>query len=165
MEDFYEDHKLADVVDIKLLKRGALLARDRDGFMQEHEDDLSPIEKKALLKEENPKFSELTRELKVVLLTCCIGAIVQYANQSLLFREASTEKRLILFYRGWSQANITSANLSWPVEFLHPNTTSTTLDIAPSGRNTTIDKLQLQNGDSWIFGWVNSSAYFTASLL
>ena len=79
MEDFYEDHSLADVVDVKLLKRGALLARDRDGFMQEHLDDLSPIEKKALLKEENPKFSELTRELKIVLLTCCIGAIVQYA--------------------------------------------------------------------------------------
>ena len=161
MEDFHEDHKLAGVVDVELLRRGAQLARDRDGFMQEHEDDLSLIEKQALLKEKNPKLSEQTRELKVVLLTCCIGAIVQYANQSLLFREASTEKRLILFYRGWSQANITGANLSWPVEFLHLNTTSTT----PLGRNTTIDQLQLQNGDSWIFGWVNSSAYFTASLL
>ena len=98
MEDFYEDHRLADVVDVELLKRGALLARDQDGFMQEHQDDLSLIEKKALLKEENPKLSEQTRELKVVLLTCCIGAIVQYANQSLLFREVTIEKQLIAFY-------------------------------------------------------------------
>ena len=98
MEDFHEDHKLAGVVDVELLRRGAQLARDRDGFMQEHENDLSLIEKQALLKEKNPKLSEQTRELKVVLLTCCIGAIVQYANQSLLFREASTERQLIAFY-------------------------------------------------------------------
>jgi hypothetical protein len=83
VEEFYEDHKLADVVDIELLKRGALLARDRDGFMEDHF--LSSVERRALSREENPK------ELKAILLTCCIGAIIQYANWSLLLREASTE--------------------------------------------------------------------------
>lgn len=89
MEEFYDDHKLADVVDVKLLKRGALLARDRDEFMENRL--LSSVERKALLKEDNPKFWQQTRELKAVLLTCCIGAIIQYANRSLLLWEASTE--------------------------------------------------------------------------
>jgi hypothetical protein len=91
VEEFYEDHKLADVVDIELLKRGALLARDRDEFMEDHL--LSPVERGALLKEENPKWWAQTRELKAVLLTCCIGAIVQYANRSLFLQEASTQGR------------------------------------------------------------------------
>jgi hypothetical protein len=54
VEEFYDDHKLADVVDVKLLKRGALLARDRDEFMENRL--LSSVERKALLKEDNPKF-------------------------------------------------------------------------------------------------------------
>jgi len=129
VEEFHGYHRLADVVDIGLLRRGAQLARDRDGFMQEQErlNNLSPVEKSALLKEQNPKLSEQTRELKIVLLTCCIGAIVQ----------------------GWAQANITGANLSRPGDF--------GLDVNDQG--------QPQGGSIWIFGLVNSSTYFIASLL
>ncbi|KKA23334.1 Sugar transporter [Rasamsonia emersonii CBS 393.64] len=90
---FHENHRLANVVDVELLIRGAQLARDRDSFLSQGH--LSEVERSALEKEENPKLLDQPKELKVVLLTCCIGAIVQ----------------------GWSQANITGANLSWPKEF------------------------------------------------
>ena len=49
----------------------------------------------ALNKEENPKLREQSKELNTILLTCCIGAIVQ----------------------GWSQASIIGANLQWPYTF------------------------------------------------
>lgn len=49
-------------------------------------------------KEENPKLREQSKELNIILLTCCIGAIVQ----------------------GWSQASITGANLQWPYAFGWP---------------------------------------------
>lgn len=125
VEEFYEDHRLADVVDVGLLKRGALLARDRDEFMEDNI--LSSVERRALLREENPKFWQQTRELQAVLLTCCIGAIVQ----------------------GWSQANITGADLFWPTEL--------GLDVDAQGSP--------QGKDIWIFGLVNSSTFFAASLV
>lgn len=120
VEEFYKDHKLEDVVDVELLKRGALLARDRDEFMEDNI--LSSVERRALLREEKPKFWQQTRELKTVLLTCCIGAIVQ----------------------GWAQTNINGANPFWPTDL--------GLDVDTTQGN-------------WIFGLVNSSTFFAASLV
>lgn len=77
MRTFHENHRLANVVDVDLLVRGARLARDRDSFMHSPDNKLSEVEREALEREENPKLLEQPKELKVVLLTCCIGAIVQ----------------------------------------------------------------------------------------
>ncbi|PGH14042.1 hypothetical protein AJ79_03312 [Helicocarpus griseus UAMH5409] len=93
IESFYTTHHLENHVDLELLKRGARLARDPEMFAVTG--DLTDFEKRALKKEENPKFREQTKELQVILMTCCIGAIVQ----------------------GWAQSNIIGANLLWPEEF------------------------------------------------
>jgi hypothetical protein len=96
VEEFYKDHKLEDVVDVELLKRGALLARDREEFMEDNI--LSSVERRALLREEKPKFWQQTRELKTVLLTCCIGAIVQYANYRSFTSSGSPYKRSLIAF-------------------------------------------------------------------
>ena len=85
-------------MDLPLLLRGAKLARDEKSFRRSNE--LSTIERDALDKEANPKFSEQSKELKIILLTCCIGAIVQ----------------------GWTQASIIGANLQWPHVLNVPDT-------------------------------------------
>jgi hypothetical protein len=90
---FYIRYQLQDVLDEELLVRGARLAQDDVLFKASG--NLSRIEKEALRKEENPKLKEQSKELNIVLLTCCIGAIVQ----------------------GWSQASIIGANLQWPYAF------------------------------------------------
>lgn len=87
---FYTRYNLENVLDETLLVRGALLAKDDAIFKASS--DLDPIEVEALEREANPKLREQTRALNTILLTCCIGAIVQ----------------------GWSQTSITGANLQWP---------------------------------------------------
>lgn len=42
----------------------------------------------------SPEFRDLTSGLRLIMLTCCIAAVVQ----------------------GWSQASITGADLQWPIE-------------------------------------------------
>ncbi|KAH8696407.1 putative sugar transporter [Talaromyces proteolyticus] len=120
VRSFYEEHELAQVVDIDLLLRGAHLARDREQFLR-NKSNYNEVELRALNEEEHPRLSRQPKELQVVLLTCAIGAIVQ----------------------GWSQANLTGANLLWPLDLFNNNTTSTT----------------------WKFGAVNSVTYFSASLV
>lgn len=72
---FYESHHLSQELDVELLQRGALLARDRERFLREAKYD--DVEKRALEEEENPKLSRQPKELQVVLLACAIGAVVQ----------------------------------------------------------------------------------------
>lgn len=90
---FYDRYRLHDVVDEELILRGARFAQD-DVLFKETEH-LEAFERAALNREESPKLREQSRELNIILLTCCIGAVVQ----------------------GWSQASITGANLQWPSEF------------------------------------------------
>ena len=93
IQAFHIQYQLANVVDEELLFRGARLAQDDSLFKASCY--LSDIEKEALEKEVNPKLGDQTKELNTILLTCCIGAIVQ----------------------GWSQASIIGANLQWPYAF------------------------------------------------
>lgn len=72
---FHGNYDLENVVDVGLLIRGARLAQDEGVFT--HSGDLNIFERRALEKEKKPKFLEQSKELKVILLTCCIGAIVQ----------------------------------------------------------------------------------------
>lgn len=53
-------------------------------------------------------------------------------------------------FRGWSQANITGANLSWPGDF------RLKIDL---GKGTG------KGRDIWIFGAVNLATYFAASFV
>ena len=91
--NFYEDHDLALVTDFDTLIHGAHLARDEEATIAE--DILSDVEKKALKKEKTTRIWEESKELKVILLTCCVGSVVQ----------------------GWAQGAIVGANTGWPAEF------------------------------------------------
>ncbi|KAL1956679.1 hypothetical protein VTO42DRAFT_6929 [Malbranchea cinnamomea] len=135
---FHEAHNLGDHVDLELLKRGARLAQDPRIF--EAEDNLSVAERRALEREKNPRFRQQPKELQVILMTCCIGAIVQ----------------------GWSQANITGANLHWPGDFGRSITRTDTY-ADHDGRPKDPDDILWPN--VWIFGAVNSVTYFAASLI
>ncbi|OCK80630.1 putative galactose-proton symport [Lepidopterella palustris CBS 459.81] len=90
----YANHAdLHDFLDVNLLIRGARLARDPELF--EASGDLSNIERSALQREKTSGFWQQPKALRVIILTCCIGAIVQ----------------------GWVQSSIAGANLQWPSEF------------------------------------------------
>ena len=91
---FHRRYKLQAVVDELLLLRGARFAQDDYSF-KETPGELDEVEKDAIHKEENPKLREQSKELNTILLTCCIGALVQ----------------------GWAQASIIGANLQWPYAF------------------------------------------------
>ncbi|CRG83841.1 Proton myo-inositol cotransporter [Talaromyces islandicus] len=121
VRSFYEDHQLSQELDLDLLFRGALLARDRERFMKDRSN-YDDVEERALMEEDNPRLSRQPKELQVVLLACAIGAIVQ----------------------GWSQENITGANLLWPKELFHEESSTS---------------------QTWKFGAVNSVTYFSASLI
>jgi len=75
---FHKLHELADVVDVDLLIKAARLARDPDLFKASG--DLSKIERKALEKEKTSSIWQQPKDLRVIVLTCCIGAIVQYVS-------------------------------------------------------------------------------------
>lgn len=91
--DFHEHYKLGRVVDVDTLIHGAHLARDEDATSAEGI--LTEVEEQALAREKTTRFWEESKELKVILLTCCVGSVVQ----------------------GWAQGAIVAANTGWPAEF------------------------------------------------
>ena len=93
MNDFHHQYSLEDVLDKRLLLRGAQFAQDDVRFKED--EILSTPERRAIEREDDPRLKDQSRELNTILLTCCIAAIVQ----------------------GWSQASIIGANLQWPYAF------------------------------------------------
>ena len=91
--DFHEDYKLGRVVDLDTLIHGAHLARDEEATSEEGI--LMEAEEQALEREKKSRFWEESKELKIILLTCCLGSVVQ----------------------GWAQGAIVGANTGWPAEF------------------------------------------------
>ncbi|KAL8726868.1 MAG: hypothetical protein Q9166_006420 [cf. Caloplaca sp. 2 TL-2023] len=79
IESFHKENKLCHVVDLTTLVRGARLARDEEAFTAEGvaEGSLSEVETAALKKEKNTRIWTESREIKIILLTCCVGSIVQ----------------------------------------------------------------------------------------
>jgi len=75
VEEFHREHRLARVVDLGMLQRGARLAQNADVFRAR--DDVTVVERVALEREEKPRLTEQSKDLIVVLLTCCIAAVVQ----------------------------------------------------------------------------------------
>ncbi|KAI4139844.1 MAG: hypothetical protein LQ341_004062 [Variospora aurantia] len=76
---FHERHKLANVIDLATLIRGARLARDEEAFMSEEvaEKSLTNLEMSALEREKHTRIWTESRELKIILLTCCVASIAQ----------------------------------------------------------------------------------------
>lgn len=94
----HEKH-LEDVLDVELLVRGANLAKEEDLLDPEVDLDaiegLSEMERQAIDKQRHLPFWRMPKDLLVILLTCCLGALTQ----------------------GWDQQGIAGANLGWPEEF------------------------------------------------
>ena len=76
---FHEESDLADVVDVDTLIRGARLARDEEAFIAEESAKklLTTVEKAALDKEKSSSIWTESREIKIILLACCVGSITQ----------------------------------------------------------------------------------------
>ena len=90
IRSFFEEYGLESVVDLTTLNRGAHLARDAEAFTAEGNADgsLTPVEKAALDKEKHLTIWTETRELKIILLTCCVGSILQgWVSRILPLRE------------------------------------------------------------------------------
>jgi hypothetical protein len=74
VRDFHQRQKLGKVVDVELLVKGALIARDP---IYIRICDLTEPEKNALKSEATLGFFEQTKELKVSILTTACAAIIQ----------------------------------------------------------------------------------------
>lgn len=86
-------HSLADIVKVDVLIRGGLLAKDEEATITEEMIDEREIA--ALANEKSMTIWGGSKELKVILLTCCVASILQ----------------------GWAQGAIVGANQGWPEEF------------------------------------------------
>ncbi|KAL9591666.1 MAG: hypothetical protein Q9179_007495 [Wetmoreana sp. 5 TL-2023] len=97
IESFHEESDLAKVVDVQTLIRGARLARDEEGFIAEEtaQKSLTEVEREALQEGKPTSIWGESREIKIILLTCCVASVAQ----------------------GWAQGAIVGANREWPREF------------------------------------------------
>ncbi|THC92709.1 hypothetical protein EYZ11_007816 [Aspergillus tanneri] len=78
VEHFYRNHDgLEDVVDVKLLLKGARVAHDPNNLFLA---DLTGLERKILDEEDKSGLFNQTKELKVTILTTTCAAITQYEN-------------------------------------------------------------------------------------
>jgi MFS family permease len=73
--------------------RGGRLARDEDLFISGA--DVTDFERSAVEHERTSSLWQQSKDLKLILLTCCVAAIAQ----------------------GWDQGSLTGANLTWPGDF------------------------------------------------
>ncbi|KAL8928047.1 MAG: hypothetical protein Q9172_001102 [Xanthocarpia lactea] len=94
IKSFHEENGLGIGIDLNTLVRGARLARDEEAFVQEEAGNLTEVESAALKKEKCTTIWSESREIKIILLTCCVGSIIQ----------------------GWGA--IIAANQTWPEELL-----------------------------------------------
>lgn len=79
IKSFHEEYNLASVVDVTTLVRGARLARDEEAFIAEEtaEGSLTLFERAALGREKGTSIWTESREIKIILLTCCVGSVLQ----------------------------------------------------------------------------------------
>lgn len=138
---------LGDVLSEELLRRGSRLAYDPELVMRDRNSGLDSVERKALEEERTSGIWQQSKELKTILATCCVGAIVQYV--ALLFPPSRMDYEVqhtwdeLTQHRGWDQASITGANLSWPEE---------------------MGLSDVHHGsDKWKFGAVNAISFFAAA--
>jgi len=106
---------------------------DQNEQDQNRRNALDQEEQAALKQEKAPKLKEQSDELNLILLTCCVAAIVQ----------------------GWSQASITGANLQWPCDLI-PGLVRTPIDGQPE---STVDSHRL---DTYTCDWTSRRTIFSA---
>ena len=145
IRQFYEDEKeLSAEIDLDVLIRGGLLARDEEGFLAEG--DISGPEHRALTHEKTTKIWQESKELRIILLTCFVASIVQ----------------------GWAQGAIVGANQQWPNEFGLKtglsNSTSTVNATIPTESTFSTNPV-VSTRDIWRFSATNAIVYFSASSL
>ena len=76
---FHKDNDLDSVVDVATCIRGGRLARQEEIFITREEDDgsITEVERAALDKEKRTSIWTDTRELKIILLICSLGSVLQ----------------------------------------------------------------------------------------
>jgi hypothetical protein len=78
---FHHRHDLKEIVDVETFVRAVLAARDPDEEAYVDIDGLTYIERKALIDERSQgflqQFKHLSKDFRIVLATCCCGAITQ----------------------------------------------------------------------------------------
>ncbi|KAL9032830.1 MAG: hypothetical protein Q9214_007791, partial [Letrouitia sp. 1 TL-2023] len=79
IKSFYDEAGLDDVIDFDTVIRAARLARDEEAFVteEEAEETLSQVERTALKREKTTTIWTESREIKIILLTCFVGSILQ----------------------------------------------------------------------------------------
>ncbi|KAL8855921.1 MAG: hypothetical protein Q9178_007435 [Gyalolechia marmorata] len=94
VREFHQENHLDSVVDVATCIRGARLARQEEIFTTREGDEgpITEVERAALDKEKRTSIWTDTRELKIILLTCSLGSVLQ----------------------GWVQGAIVAANQVWP---------------------------------------------------
>ncbi|KAL8689183.1 MAG: hypothetical protein Q9218_005086 [Villophora microphyllina] len=150
IESFHGDNNLGKVVDIATLVRGARLARDEEAFVAQQlvEESLTEVEQAALDKEKRTSIWTETREIKIILLICCVGSVVQgWPRVQTVEADFADPKDL------QTQGAIVAPNQRWPGEF--------GLKIPPNQLNAPEPKGH--SGDIWLFSATNAIVYFAAS--
>lgn len=100
IESFHEDSKLATVVDLDTLTRGGRLARDEEAFISDEvaNKNLSEIDKAALEKEKGTSIWTESREIKIIVLICFVGSVVQgWVSDSFRFLNSIRNLRALHF--------------------------------------------------------------------
>lgn len=77
VENFHRRQKLAVVVDLRTLIRGARIAQNPGNARMETVPGLTKAEESALDQEKSSNFFQQTKQLKVTILTTACAAIIQ----------------------------------------------------------------------------------------
>lgn len=79
INSFYDEAGLATVIDLDTATRAARLARDEEAFSveEEAEQTLTQVERIALETEKHTTIWTESREIKIILLTCFVGSVLQ----------------------------------------------------------------------------------------
>lgn len=108
IRSFYDRADLKDVVDFDTIIRAARLARDEEAFIAEEEAEqtLTRVEKTALGREKETTIWTESREIKIILLTCFVGSILQGLVSEFLPSSFIIEGRTIIFSKQWYYVSI-----------------------------------------------------------
>ncbi|KAG9242174.1 putative sugar transporter [Calycina marina] len=134
-------YRLASSVSEDMLVRGARLARDEELFLSGP--DVTQFDRDVLAREKTSTVWQQSKEMKIILLTCCVAAIAQ----------------------GWDQASITGANLLWPadmgleVNLAHPEKGLKTGDVWKFGGVNAITYFAASSLGAWISDPLNEYLY------
>ncbi|KAH8593996.1 hypothetical protein B0O99DRAFT_652918 [Bisporella sp. PMI_857] len=132
------EYNLSDMISEDLFVRGGRLARDEELFLSNP--DVPQFEKDCVIQDKTSTVWQQSKEMKIILLTCCVSAIAQ----------------------GWDQASLTGANLKWPSEMnLHVDVTkdARTKDVWIFGGVNAVTYFAASSLGAWISDPLNEYVY------